>query len=121
VTQTSELRKAIVTQSRSHRDGPPSPQLRAIAPAGTMETYSAGIKLAQVARGEADIYLNTYPAFHDWDVCAGHILVTEAGGTVTGLRGEPIHYGQKEASQRTGLVASNSKLHAALVGALQKV
>ena len=32
-----------------------------------------GVKLALVARGEADLYVNEYTQFHDWDIAAGHI------------------------------------------------
>ena len=84
-----------------------------------IETYSAGIKLAQVARGEADIYLNTYDAAHDWDICAGHLLVTEAGGKVTTLKGEELHYGRAGAGQRGGLLASNGRLHDAALAVLK--
>ncbi|HMC63342.1 MAG TPA: inositol monophosphatase family protein, partial [Gemmataceae bacterium] len=80
--------------------------------------YSAGIKLALVARGEVDLYVNTYSAFHDWDACAGHILVTEAGGTATGLRGEQLRYGLPGAWQKDGLLASNGLLHSAALAAL---
>ena len=34
-----------------------------------IETYSGGVKLALVARGEADVYANTYETFYDWDIC----------------------------------------------------
>ena len=84
------------------------------------ETYSAGLKLALVARGEVDLYVNTYAAFHDWDICAGHILVTEAGGRVTGLRGEELRYGTEGAWQRHGLLATNGLLHDASLEGLQK-
>jgi 3'(2'), 5'-bisphosphate nucleotidase len=80
-------------------------------PAHVVESYSAGIKLALVARGEADVYLNTYEAFHDWDICAGHILVSEAGGQVTGTGGEDLRYGLPGAWQRHGLLATNGALH----------
>jgi 3'(2'), 5'-bisphosphate nucleotidase len=83
----------------------------ALEPAKVLETYSAGIKLALVARGEADLYLNSYDAFHDWDICAGHILVTEARGVVTGTHGEELHYGLPGAWQRQGLLASNGLVH----------
>jgi 3'(2'), 5'-bisphosphate nucleotidase len=86
-----------------------------------IESYSAGVKLALVARGEADLYLNTYDNFHDWDICAGHILVEEAGGKVTGLKGQEVHYRQPEASQRNGLLASNGLLHEAAVTVLKPV
>jgi 3'(2'), 5'-bisphosphate nucleotidase len=85
----------------------------ALKPARVRETYSAGIKLALVARGEVDLYVNTYAAFHDWDICAGHILVEVAGGTVTGLGGQELRYGTPGAWQRHGLLATNGLLHQA--------
>ena len=68
-----------------------------------------------VARGEVELYVNNYTAMHDWDVCAGDILVTEAGGKVTGLLGQQLHYGSEGAWQRFGLLATNSLLHEAAV------
>ncbi len=92
----------------------------ALNPARIVESYSAGIKLALVARGEADLYLNTYDAFHDWDICAGHLLVTEAGGMVTGIKGEELKYGLPGAWQRAGLLATNGKLHPVAVERIGK-
>lgn len=112
VTDVAELPQATLTQSRSRQPEVRSPLVRALNPARVVESYSAGIKLALVARGEADIYLNTYDAFHDWDICAGHILVTEAGGQVTGIKGEELKYGLPGAWQKDGLLATNGKLHA---------
>jgi 3'(2'), 5'-bisphosphate nucleotidase len=118
VTTTERLADAAVVVSRSSRPGKRSPQLEALAAARTVHTYSAGIKLALVARGEVDLYLNTYPNFHDWDVCAGHVLVDEAGGKVTTLGGAAIVYGQAAAGQRGGLLASNGRVHGAALAAL---
>jgi 3'(2'), 5'-bisphosphate nucleotidase len=115
VSITTDLAAATLTQSRS-KQGAVSRQVQSLQPAKVIETHSAGIKLALVARGEADLYVNHYDAFHDWDICAGHILVEEAGGKVTGLLGEAIHYGWPGAWQRTRLLASNGHLHAAAIG-----
>lgn len=112
VTTVNEPAAATLTQSHS-QPGKLSRRVQLLQPAKVIETYSAGIKLALVARGEADLYLNTYEAFHDWDICAGHLLVAEAGGTVTDLRGNAIRYGSPGAWQRGGLLASNGRLHAA--------
>lgn len=121
VTGTTELAAATLIQSHSKDPAKPSPQLRALEPARVIESYSAGVKLARIARGEADLYLNTYAAFHDWDIAAGDILVGEAGGTVTGLGGQQLVYGQPEAWQRNGLLASNGALHEAALKALATV
>jgi 3'(2'), 5'-bisphosphate nucleotidase len=120
VTTTAKLKDATVVQSHSRNPGQPSRQIKALNPVHVVETYSAGIKLAKVARGEVDLYLNTYDACHDWDICAGHILVDEAGGQVTNLAGETPQYGLPGALQQNGLLASNKLLHAAAVDALAR-
>src|SRR6476619_5085939 len=66
VSKTKELGDATLTQSRSKKSAGTVLRMQALCPAKILETYSAGIKLGLVARGEADIYLNTYLAFHDW-------------------------------------------------------
>ena len=111
VTAVSRLEDATLTQSHSRIPAVPSPELQALRPARVLESYSAGIKLALVARGEADVYLNTYTEFHDWDIAAGQILVEEAGGKVSGLGGQKLLYGIEGAWQRHGLLATNGKLH----------
>jgi 3'(2'), 5'-bisphosphate nucleotidase len=118
VTAVKDLHQAAVTQSHSRK---PSPQIQAIAPARVIETYSAGIKLAQVARGEVDIYLNTYDSCYDWDICAGQVLVEEAGGRVTNLTGIAPFFGRPGALQPGGLLASNGLLHEPALAALRRV
>jgi 3'(2'), 5'-bisphosphate nucleotidase len=110
VTPCDMLSAAVLTQSHS-KPGKPKPVQVKLAPSRVIETYSAGIKMALVARGEADLYVNDYPEFHDWDICAGEVLVVEAGGTVTEYTGEAVRYGLAGAKRRSGLVASNGRLH----------
>jgi 3'(2'), 5'-bisphosphate nucleotidase len=119
VSEVIDLRASTLTQSRS-RPGQTSRAVQGLHPANVVETYSAGIKLARVARGEADLYVNTYTAFHDWDICAGHLLVEEASGLVTGLAGQTLHYGQPGAWQRYGLLATNCHLHESALAQLQR-
>jgi hypothetical protein len=78
--------------SRSQGEEGERQLLGALGAERAIQTYSAGIKLAQVARGEADLYLGDYLTLRDWDVAAGHVLVTEAGGRVTSVDGDPVRY-----------------------------
>lgn len=114
------LKNAVLTQSWS-KPGQPSRPVRALAPAEVVETYSGGVKLAQVARGDADVYANVYETFFDWDICAGHVLVTEAGGRVTDLAGTPVVYAADRFAQSRGLLATNDAFHDAAVRALAAV
>ncbi len=117
VRTESELTRSTLVQSHS-RPGVLSPPAAMLAPAKVLEMYSAGVKMAVVARGEADIYVNTYNNFSDWDICAGHILVTEAGGVVSGLRGDEIRYGGAGYKQKLGLLATSTVIHPAVVSGL---
>jgi 3'(2'), 5'-bisphosphate nucleotidase len=119
VTTTNVLSEAILVQSHAKKGETPWP-VAAIQPRRIVETYSAGVKLAMVARGEVDLYVNTYANFSDWDICAGDILVTEAGGRVTEIAGSPIRYGIDGNSQRGGLLATNGALHADAVARLRR-
>ena len=118
VSGTANLAGATLVQSHT-RNNHPWPHAIALAPIRVTETHSAGVKLARVARGEADLYVNHYRNFHDWDICAGQVLVEQAGGRVTTFAGRPIHYGQAHADQREGLLASNGLLHDEAVARLK--
>jgi myo-inositol-1(or 4)-monophosphatase len=74
---------------------------------------AASLDLALVARGALDGYWES--RLQPWDVSAGALLVEEAGGTVTGLGGGRFH------SDEGAAVASNGRIHDALLGALAAV
>jgi 3'(2'), 5'-bisphosphate nucleotidase len=101
----------VLAQSWLKTGMSPKP-VRALTPVRVIETYSGGVKLALVARGDADAYANVYETFRDWDICAGHLLVTEAGGTVTTLGGAAITYQNEGFAQSHGLLATNGIIHA---------
>jgi 3'(2'), 5'-bisphosphate nucleotidase len=118
VKRTESLSDAVLVESHGKK-GEKSWPVKAIRPRQVLETYSAGVKMAMVARGEVDLYVNTYPNFSDWDICAGDILVTEAGGAVSEIAGSPIRYGALANSQKGGLLATNGRLHQTVVSALK--
>jgi 3'-phosphoadenosine 5'-phosphosulfate (PAPS) 3'-phosphatase len=51
------------------------------------------VKFGLVARGDADVYPRFGPTC-EWDTAAGQAIVEAAGGSVTGLHGEPLVYGK---------------------------
>jgi 3'(2'), 5'-bisphosphate nucleotidase len=119
VTTTNVLSESVLVQSHAKKGETPWP-VAAIQPRRVVETYSAGVKLAMVARGEVDLYVNTYANFSDWDICAGDLLVTEAGGKVTEIAGGPTRYGTPGYAQCGGLLATNGLLHAEAVARLRR-
>ena len=80
-------------------------------------------KYGMVAAGEAAFYTRLPPdgyVENIWDHAGGSIIVEEAGGLVTDLRGEPLDFcgGAKMSSSVRGIVASNGACHDALLDAL---
>lgn len=105
------------TLARSIESGRSQLEERLGAPR-VLRTYSAGLKLALVARGEAELY-PTRGTFHDWDIVAGEILVTEAGGTVSKANGSRFSYGHAGALQTGGILASNGLVHGEALAAMR--
>jgi 3'(2'), 5'-bisphosphate nucleotidase len=81
---------------------------------------SAGLKVGMIAQGLCDLYLAT-TLWKEWDVCAPHILLLEAGGNLTDLCGERIVYNKAEVTGCQGLVASNGLAHAGIVEVLARL
>lgn len=63
---------------------------------------AASLDLAYVAAGHLDAYFET--GLKPWDVAAGILLVTEAGGRVSRSDGEPFAFGDE-------ILASNGRIH----------
>ena len=74
---------------------------------------STAYKMAKVADGTADVFVSAGPK-NEWDVAGAAVIVTEAGGRVTGPTGEPFRYNQPDPAWR-GVVASNGRLHDAVL------
>lgn len=78
---------------------------------------SVGVKVGLVARGACDLYLATTVS-KEWDLCAPHALLREAGGVLTNLCGEGLVYNKPDVTECTGLIASNGLAHHQIVEAL---
>jgi myo-inositol-1(or 4)-monophosphatase len=70
---------------------------------------STAYKLVRIAAGAGDIFLSRGPK-SEWDLCAGALIVEEAGGRATDLRGEPLHYNRPDPRVH-GILASNGLVH----------
>jgi 3'(2'), 5'-bisphosphate nucleotidase len=85
-------------------------------------------KYAVLAAGKGDLMLRLLsaakPNYREkiWDQAAGSLVVEEAGGKVTDLDGRPLDFtaGRTLANNR-GILASNGRLHAAALQALQAI
>jgi 3'(2'), 5'-bisphosphate nucleotidase len=82
----------VAAVSRSHGDARTENFIDARGGAVRMRLGSA-VKFGRVAEGSVDIYPRFAPT-SEWDIAAGHALVTAAGGKVTDARGAELTFGR---------------------------
>ncbi len=112
VSATEELGAALVATGLPGRERR-RPHLRTLPPfleqAREVRIMgSAAVGLASVASGRLDAYWE--PGLNPWDIAAGVVLVEEAGGRVTDLRGDPLRSGD--------ILATNARLHPVILETL---
>jgi myo-inositol-1(or 4)-monophosphatase len=70
---------------------------------GIRRSGSAALDLCYVACGRVDGFWEF--ALKPWDIAAGSLIVTEAGGKITGIKGEKYHL------MAVDIIVSNLKIH----------
>ncbi len=76
-----------------------------------IEFLSAGssLKLCFIAEGRADIYPRLGPTM-EWDIAAGHVIITEAGGTLRKTDGNTLAYNKPDLLNPWFIARSSSYL-----------
>lgn len=82
----------IAAVSRSHGDIRSEAFISA-RPGAVREMLGSAVKFGRVAEGGADIYPRLAPT-SEWDVAAGHAVVTAAGGKITDGQGAALQFGR---------------------------
>jgi 3'(2'), 5'-bisphosphate nucleotidase len=82
----------IAAVSRSHGDAATEAFIDG-RPGAVRQRLGSAVKFAKVAEGAVDIYPRLAPT-REWDVAAGHAIVTAAGGKITDAKGAALRYGQ---------------------------
>ena len=80
-----------VAVSRSHGDARTEAFIAA-RPGAVRSELGSAVKFGRVAEGAVDIYPRMSPTC-EWDVAAGHAVVTAAGGRITDSNGAALHFG----------------------------
>ena len=82
----------IAAVSRSHGDAQTEAFIES-RPGAVRLPLGSAVKFGRVAEGVADIYPRLAPTC-EWDIAAGHAVVTAAGGKITDTRGADLRFGE---------------------------
>ena len=82
----------IAAVSRSHGDAQTEAFIES-RPGAVRLPLGSAVKFGRVAEGLADIYPRLAPTC-EWDIAAGHAIVTAAGGKITDAQGADLPFGE---------------------------
>lgn len=119
VAATDNMEEIRFVASKSHRGGEIDQVKNALGISNELNIGSVGLKLALIALGDRDLYVNPYPKCKTWDTCAPEALLLEAGGRMTDLYGDDLRYDLEDNERPRGMVASNRRIHDRVIATLQ--
>lgn len=81
---------------------------------------SCGLKVAEICADKAEIYFTTTNKIKQWDSCAAHCLISEAGGKMTDMFGNEIRYNTENINHMNGLLVTNGVNHSLIAKKYQE-
>ncbi len=111
VSDVSDVSDSRLVISRNHFSKEMKEQVEAIKPKKVVHIGSTGLKAALIAEEKADFFFSPTPHMGQWDLCAPHIILEEAGGKMTGICGQELVYNKEDVKNPYGVLATNGKLH----------
>ncbi len=111
VSAEREVSRMRLAASRSHRSPRMDRVLRACGIKEEVRRGSVGVKIGLIVEQQCDLYVHLSPRTKQWDTCAPEIILSEAGGQLTDLFGQPLRYNHPDVQNRNGIVASNGAAH----------
>ncbi len=118
VSNNADLKNSLVLFHLSSRGEPRMQTLKILEKVSgqvrRMRMYGSSLsQMSFIATGKCDAYFNVSQA--PWDILPGALLIEEAGGKVTDIKGGEI------TSESTSVIASNRKVHDQLLKLLKNI
>ena len=108
ISNEKEFSKISILNSRSETNQglwkPYEKYFKKLIPIG-----SIALKLAMVSAKQANMVASLKPK-NEWDICAGHCLINEAGGILLTNEGKEITYNKNNTLIKPGLIAGNESV-----------
>jgi len=118
VSDQRDVTRMRLAASRSHRSSRMNKVVSILGVKEEVRRGSVGIKVGLIVERQCDLYIHLSPRTKQWDTCAPQLILTEAGGQMTDLFGQPLRYNVLDVQNRNGLVASNGVTHEQLIETL---
>jgi len=111
VSLVDDMKEARLVASKSHRSAALDKVKSTLGIQDEQNIGSIGLKLALIALGERDLYVNPTSRCSTWDTCGPEAILVAAGGRLSDIDGGLLRYDAEENALPRGLLASNGPLH----------
>lgn len=111
VSKVADLAKARAIVSRNHLTSQEELLIKKLGLFSFIQKGSSGLKIAEVASGQADLYFTLSDKIKQWDTAAAYCLIKEAGGEMTDMLGQPLVYNTQDLYHKNGILVTNAALH----------
>ena len=108
VSDEQEIIRMRLAASRAHRSARMDRIVRALGITEEIKRDSVGIKVGLIVERQCHLYIHLSPGTKQWDTCVPEAILTEDGGRMTDIWGEPIHYNSLDRSNDIVFVTTNS-------------
>lgn len=114
VSQVKDITQCKAVGSRFHLTEQEKEFFKKLGVA-SFESRGSSLKVAEICQGMADLYLTTSNKIKQWDTCASHCLITESGGKITDMSGNPVLYNTEKLNHENGLIVTNGLVHEEII------
>ena len=119
VSTISDLAKSRTVYSRNHFE---ENEIRFFDYIKTKKLTQKGssLKAIDVASGTSELYFTTTNKMKQWDTCASHCLIKEAGGNITDVYGHDLKYNVDDVYHQNGIIISNGHIHEKVIDSYKR-
>lgn len=114
-SHVSNIEDAILAVSANHFDEEVKKKVTELGIDNYFHIGGIGNKIALIVERKADVYATMTDTLGEWDICAPQIILEEAGGVMTGLRGEKLTYNNNNPRNPYGVLAGSKNIHTLLL------
>jgi 3'(2'), 5'-bisphosphate nucleotidase len=120
VSVMSELQNCHALVSRHHLSEKEKKLLDEME-ISVVTNIGSSLKVAEIASGDAEIYLTTTNKMKQWDTCASNCIISEAGGKMTDMSGNELLYNIEIVNHENGILVTNGLIHQDALDTISKL
>ena len=115
VNKIRDFSTALAVMSKHHFSEREREFLKYLGIKEFIQKGSCGLKAAEIACGNAELYFTFTDKIHEWDTAAAHCLIEEAGGRISDTQGAGLSYDKKTTNHPHGVLITNGFVHDEIV------